>query len=316
MTRFPYTYAVSLSDPTISHLNRRTFLAVAGAAALDSVIGSRILRAQQNPDFTAPMTPFRIAGNVHYVGSRDLASYLITTPRGHILINSNLATSPAQIRASIEKLGFTLPQVKILLISHAHSDHCGGSEELKQLSGAKYMVMDADVSVVESGGKDDFHYGDRMEMRYPECKVDRVLHDGDQVQLASTVLTAHKTAGHTRGCTTWTMQVEEGGKSVNAVIVGGPNLNPGYNLIHDPKYPQMAADYAQGFRTLQSLSCDIFLGAHGVFFNLLPKFARKQAGDPAALFDPSGYRAYIADRLQAFETELARQQADTARHSG
>jgi len=298
---------VNPPTPTRPQLNRRSFLALATAAAIDSALPLHAA-SQVDPDWTTPLPPFRIAGNIHYVGSRDLASYLITTSHGHILINTNLTTSPTQIRASIEKLGFTLPQVKILLISHAHNDHCAGSAELVKISGAKYAVMDGDVPVVESGGKQDFQYGNRPEMLYPAAKVARILHDGDQVQLGGAILTARKTAGHTKGCTTWTMQVEEGGKTLNAVIVGGPNVNPGYNLIHDPKYPQMAADYAQGFRTLKSLPCDVFLGAHGQFFNLLPKIARKQAGDPAAFFDPSGYRNYIANRQQAFETELARQQ--------
>jgi glyoxylase-like metal-dependent hydrolase (beta-lactamase superfamily II) len=199
------------SSSAILHPTRRTFLALAAAAAIDAVTLPVPLHATPtpastpapttalDPDWTTPLPPFRIAGNIHYVGSRDLASYLITTPRGHILINTNIPTSPTQIRASIEKLGFTLPQVKVLLISHAHSDHCGGSAEILKLSGAKYMVMDGDVPVVESGGKQDFQYGNRPEMLYPPAKVERTLHDGDQVQLGGVILTARKTAGHTKG---------------------------------------------------------------------------------------------------------------------
>jgi metallo-beta-lactamase class B len=293
-----------------TNLNRRSFLtilAATAATAMDIALPTR-LKADLDPDWTTPMPPFRIAGNLHYVGSRDLASYLITTPRGHILINSNLITSPVQIRASIEKLGFNLHQVKTLLISHAHYDHCAGSAQLKQESAAKYMVMDADIPTVESGGKKDFQFGTDPTMQFPATKVDHALHDGEQVTLGETVLTSHKTAGHTKGCTTWTMQVQENGKTLNAVIVGSPNVLSSYNLIDSPAYPQMAADFAQQFRTLKSLPCDIFLGAHGGYFDLLAKFARKQAGDPNAFVDPAGYQAYIAERQQAFEAELARQQ--------
>jgi len=261
----------------------------------------------ETPSWTTPFPPFRIAGNLYYVGSQDLASYLLVTPQGDILINSNLKSSVPQIKHSVEALGFHFSDIKVLLISHGHYDHCAGSARIKQLTGAKYEVMDADVSVVESGGKTDFHYASDPAMAFPPTKVDRALRDGEQVTLGSTVLTARKTAGHTKGCTTWTMTVEEAGKPLHVVIVGSPNVNPGYNLINNPKYPQIAQDFTQQCRTLQSLPCDIFLGAHGGYFDLLSKFARKQAGDQAAFLDPAGYKAYIADRQQAFETELARQ---------
>lgn len=163
--------------------------------------------AQDNPDWTTPHKPFRIVANVYYVGSKDLASYLIVTPLGHILINSSLPSSVPLIKNSVEALGFHFSDVKILLISHAHWDHAAGSAEIKGLTGAKYMVMDADVPVVESGGKTDFQYGAEATSQFPVTKVDRVLHDGDQVTLGGTVLVAHKTPGHTKGCTTWTMKV-------------------------------------------------------------------------------------------------------------
>src|SRR3984885_12980537 len=165
----------------------------------------------QDPEWTEPFPPFHIAGNLYYVGSRGLANYLIATPRGNILINSDLEANVPLIQASIEKLGFKFKDTNILLISHAHFDHDAGSAKIKQLTGARYMVMDADVPVVESGGKKDFQYGDRAEFLYRPTKVDRVLHDGDEVRLGGTVLVAHLTPGHTKGCTTWRMQVTEGG---------------------------------------------------------------------------------------------------------
>src|SRR5256885_11290023 len=179
--------------------------------------------AQNDTSWTEPFTPFRIAGNLYYVGSKGLANYLITTSEGNILINSDLEANVPMIAASIEKLGFKFKDTKILLISHAHWDHDAGSAKIKKMTGASYMVMDADVSVVESGGRTDFQYGNRPDFLYPPAKVDRVLHDGDKVTLGRTVLVAHLTPGHTKGCTTWTLSVTEGGKTYNVVIVGSPN---------------------------------------------------------------------------------------------
>jgi len=262
--------------------------------------------------WTAPFPPFRIAGNIYYVGSADLASYLITTPKGLILINSSLEPSVPLLQKSVAQLGFNFSDIKILLISHAHYDHCAGSAQIIKLTGAKYYVMDADVPVVESGGTADFHYGADKTMLFPPTKVDRTLHDGDTVSLGGTVLTAHKTAGHTKGTTTWTMNEFEGGKTLHVVIVGSPNVNPGYKLINNKAYPEIATDYAHGFQDLKSLPCDIFLGAHGLYFDLKEKYPRWKAGDHNAFIDPEGYKAYIAERQQAFEAELKRQQASEA----
>jgi metallo-beta-lactamase class B len=175
--------------------------------------------AQANPDWTEPFPPFHIAGNLYYVGSKGLANYLVTTPKGNILINSDLEANVPMIEASIEKLGFKFKDTRILLISHAHWDHDAGSAVIKEMTGAKYMVMDADVPVVQSGGKTDFEYGNNPSTLYRPAKVERILHDGDEVKLGDTVLVAHLTPGHTKGCTTWTMKVtrreipsSEGGK--------------------------------------------------------------------------------------------------------
>ena len=266
------------------------------------------LLAQANPEWTQPFPPYRIIANVYYVGSQDLASFLITTPKGHILINSNLESSVARIKESVEKLGFRFSDIKILLISHAHFDHCAASALIKQLTGAKYMVMDADVAEVEDGGRSDFQYSHSSEMFFKPAKVDRVLHDGDQVRLGGTVLTAHLTPGHTRGCTTWTLLVTENGKRYDVVIVGSPNVNPGYELVGNSRYPQIAQDYERTFQTLNSLPCDVFLGAHGSYYGMKEKYAQMGKGGSNPFIDPAGYKAYIADREQAFRAELARQQ--------
>jgi metallo-beta-lactamase class B len=268
-------------------------------------------RAQNPPDWTEPFPPFRIAGNLYYVGSKGLANYLIVTPQGNILINSDLEANVPMIQASIEKLGFKFKDTKILLISHAHFDHDAGSATIKEKTGAKYMVMYADVSVVESGGKSDFQYGNSPEDLYRPTKVDRVLHDGDQVKLGGAVLVAHLTPGHTKGCTTWTMQVTDSGKTYDVVIVGSPNVNPGYKLVNNSAYPQIADDYERTFRVLKSLPCDIFLGAHGAYFDLDSKYPKLAPGAPNPFIDPGGYQAYVADREQAFRTELNHQTSPT-----
>jgi metallo-beta-lactamase class B len=261
-------------------------------------------------DWLESFPAFKIAGNLYYVGSKGLASYLVTTPEGHILINSNLEANVPMIRASMESLGFKFDDIKILLISHAHSDHCGGSATIKRLTGAKYMVMDGDVDVVESGGKSDFHYANEPLGLYPPTKVDRVLHDGDEVKLGGAVLTARLTPGHTKGCTTWTMKVNDGAKSRDVVIVGSPNVNPGYRLVRSPSYPGIAEDFEKTFRVLTSLSCDYFLGAHGSYFDLETKYAKWKTGSLTAFIDPEGYKNFVADREQAFRRELKKQKTD------
>ncbi len=267
------------------------------------------LAAAPNPAWMRPFPPFQIAGNLYYVGSEDLASYLIATPQGLILINSSFDDSVPLIQKSIETLGFHFRDIKILLISHAHGDHDAGSARILRMTGAKYEVMEGDVSVVESGGATDFNYGAEADQHYPRAHVDRILHDGSTVRLGSTVLTAHLTPGHTKGTTTWTVDEKENGKTLHAVIVGSPNVNPGYKLVGNNAYPRIAEDYKRTFEVLNSLPCDLFLGAHGGYFGLTDKYARWKAGDKDAFVDPAGYKAYVAERKQTFEAELARQEA-------
>ena len=265
------------------------------------------LPAQENKSWSEPFAPHHVAGNIYYVGTQGLASFLITTPEGHILINSSLESSVPLIRASVEKLGFKFSDVKILLVSHAHWDHNAGSALVKKLTGAKYMVMEQDVAVTEDGGKSDFQYGGNRASRYPPAKVDRVLHDGDEVKLGGTTLKAHLTPGHTKGCTTWTMTAHEGDKAYDVVIVGSPNVNAGYKLVNNAQYPHIAEDFATTFRVLQALHCDIFLGAHGDYYGMEAKVARMKPGGPNVFVDPDGYRKWVAEKEQAYLSALARQ---------
>jgi metallo-beta-lactamase class B len=170
--------------------------------------------------------------------------------------------------------------------------------------------MDADVPEIEAGGKGNFQYGDSPTSRYQPTKVDRVLHDGDEVKLGDTVLTARLTPGHTKGTTTWTMKAKEGDKTYNVVIIGSPNVNAGYKLVNNALYPQIASDYERMFRILKSLPCDIFLGAHGNYYGMEAKYAQMKEGAANPFIDPEGYKSYVAEREQTFRTELAKQKAE------
>jgi metallo-beta-lactamase class B len=260
--------------------------------------------------WTTPVSPFKIFGNLYYVGSRDLAAYLIVTPEGDILINANLESSPPQIRTSIEALGFLWKDTKILLNSQAHYDHVAGAPQVLRETGATQMVMDGDVGVVESGGLTDF---DSTLPHFSASHVDRVLHDGDTVTLGGTTLTAHKTAGHTRGCTTWTMQTHGQGRTLNVVIVGGWAVNPGVLLVPShgkpAAYPGIATDFEHTFATLKALPCDIFLGAHGGYFDLVAKLDRLPKEGSSVWVDPGGYREAVSEAARTYGAELARQQA-------
>lgn len=274
-------------------------------------MGWRVQMSAQTPagsEYLVPFPAHRVIGNVYFVGSRSLGIYLVTTPQGHILINAGLEDSVPGIQKSVEELGFKFTDVKILLVSHAHFDHDAGASKIKKLTRAKYMVMDADVPVVESGGKKDFAYGNRPEMLYPPAKVDRGLRDRDTVALGGVVLTAHLTPGHTKGCTTWTMRVQENGKTYDVVIVGSPNVNPGYKLVKHPSYPDIAHDCEMGFRTLRALHCDVFLGAHGIYYDMEAKYARLGKGENPFI-DPDGYKRFVDDRERAFREELEKQSA-------
>jgi len=265
--------------------------------------------------WTASIAPFKIADNLYYVGSQDLASYLVVTSKGNILINANLVTSPAQIQASVEKLGFRWHDTKILLNSQAHSDHVGGAATILRETNARDMVMDGDVDVMETGGKADFMSPFPSLILYPAAHVDRILIDGDTVSLGGVTLTAHRTAGHTRGCTTWTMRShlpgEAAGTLRDIVIVGGTSFWQEYRFVPSPghpvSYPGIAEDFEHTFTVLRALPCDVFLGAHGGYFDLLTKLQRYSEVGPKAFIDPEGYKQFVADSEEAFTAELKKE---------
>lgn len=258
-------------------------------------------------DWHEPFPGHKVVGNVYYVGSKDLASYLITTPEGHILINSGFEETVPLIRDSVESLGFQMSDIKILLASHAHSDHVAGHARMKELTGARVFVMRGDDEVIKSGGRGQYLY---ITSRWKPCEVDRVLEDGDEVKLGGVTLVARRTPGHTRGCTTWAWKVEDGGRTFDVVVIGSPNVNPGYRLVGNTQYPEIAADFARTFEVLESLPCDVFLGAHGGYYGMVAKYerAKKDPGENPFV-DPEGYRAYVAQKSKAFRDTLASQRA-------
>lgn len=282
---------------------------------------STLSRAATDPAWTTPIAPFQIADHLYYVGSQDLASYLVVTPKGNILINANLRSSPPQIRASVEKLGFRWEDTRILLNSQAHFDHLAGAAEVVRETHAKNMVMDGDVSVAETGGRTDFLAPSPNIPTYPPVHVDRVLHDGDSVSLGGVTLTAHKTAGHTRGCTTWTMRShvpgEPAGRLRNIVIVGGVSFWSEYHFVatphHPASYPGILPDFQHTFAVLRALPCDVFLGAHGSYFGMLAKLQREPREGPRVFIDPKGYEYFVAQAQHTFDQAVRKQQAHSAR---
>lgn len=256
-----------------------------------------------------PVEPFRIAGNLYYVGASDITSYLITTPEGHIVIDGGFVETAPLIRESVKKLGFKMEDVKILLSSHAHYDHAGGLAALKEMTGARFFASTADAPAHARGGKDDPVLGERSV--YPPIQADRLLQDGDTVKLGGTTMTAHVTAGHTRGCTTWTMKVDDGGRKLDAVFICSTSVLPQTRLGRNPSYPGIADDYARTFRVLRELPCDLFLASHGSFYNLKGKAERlrrlEKAEGQNPFIDPEGYRQYVDRSEKAFRERLARE---------
>jgi metallo-beta-lactamase class B len=245
----------------------------------------------------APFAPHRVIGNLYYVGTADYASFLMTSDQGHILLNPDFEDSVALIQKSVEKLGFRFQDIKIILISHAHGDHCAGTARMKELTGAQVMVMDRDVDVIESGAR-----GGRG--GFPAVKVNRVLHDNDEVKMGGNTWVAHLTPGHTKGNTTWTTVVRDGGKPYNVVIVGSAGVNDANQLVNNANYPDMVEDYRRTFRVLKALPADIFLASHGKFYGLPAKYVKVGKGGPNPFIDPEGYKAHVALMEKAFYYKL------------
>jgi metallo-beta-lactamase class B len=255
-----------------------------------------------------PTDPIHIAGPLYFVGTRGLSSWLFVTTQGNILLNTGTPKSGPMIAESIRKLGFRPEDIKIIINGHGHSDHAGAFAYMERLTGAQLAVMEADVPMIEDGGKSDFHYGkDWQVMGQPPVKVDRVLRDGDVVRLGDVVLTAYNTPGHTRGATTWVTTIVDHGRAYKVVFPDGGGFNPGYRVATNPSYPGINADYRNTLHFLESLHPDIWGGHHTEYFDLEGKRKRVAAEGVNAWVDPEGYRRFIASKRRAFEDEVDRE---------
>jgi metallo-beta-lactamase class B len=239
-------------------------------------------RAQFHGPYSQPEEPFRLIGNIHYVGAKNIASYLITTPQGHILIDTGTTEMTPVITGNVEKLGFKLRDIKIMLSSHAHFDHIGGHAAMKKLTGARVMAIRQDADALEAG-KDLSPLGDKG---WTPVKVDRVLKDGDTVALGGTTLRASWAPGHTPGCTVWTTTVPDAGKTYSVAIFGCGGPNGGVKLVGNQKFPTLVDDTMASFRKLKMLKPDIYVSGHPQML-FAGKIDRMKAGErPHPLLDP------------------------------
>jgi metallo-beta-lactamase class B len=260
-------------------------------------------------DWTKPFPPFRIVGNVYWVGTYDLSTYLITTPAGHILINSGLAETVPQIKSGIEQVGFKLSDVRILTGTHGHFDHVAGLAELKRLTGARLMMSEGDTPLLESGGKSDFRFGDDPGAAFAPVKVDRRLKDLDKIELGGVVLTVHLHPGHTKGATSFTFDVVENNTTYRVGIINMASVNPGVRLTGMPGFPDIAKAYAQTFHDQKETKIDVWLASHAAQFEMHRKHQPGDGYDPAHFVDPRGFQAAVARLEKSYRDQLAREQS-------
>jgi metallo-beta-lactamase class B len=277
------------------------------AAALIAAASLTGAAAAGQEDGNQPADPFRIADNLYYVGSSDIGSYLVTTPAGHILIDAGYASTVPIIEANIATLGFKVRDVRILLNTQAHFDHAGGFADMKKRTGAALMVSEADADVIERGGTRDFSLGDTS--TFPAATVDRRLKDGETVALGGTTLTAHLTPGHTMGCTTWTFDTRDRGRTLHVVDLCGLSILQNTRVSGMPAYPGITRDYERTFETLRKLPVDIFIGAHANYYGGREKAAKAKAdpSGPSPFVDPDGFRKMVDGAERRFREQLARE---------
>src|SRR5215467_5931573 len=274
------------------------------------LISSFAAAPQDQEWWKRPVEPFRIIGNIYYVGGADLTSYLIETPRGLILLDGGTASLAPTIQKNIEQLGFKVADIRVLLNSHAHTDHAGGLMYFKHLSGARMIASEGDRPLLERWAHDP-QFGDRL--GFPAVVVDQIIHDGEIVELGGVKLRAVLTPGHTPGCTTWTMAANEGGRKYDVVFFCSTSAPSGYRLVNNKAYPQIVSDYEHSFARLKQLPCDVFLCAHRTFFHLKEKSVQLKAGPrPNPFIDPDGYRWFVAASEREFHQLLQEQRRAAA----
>jgi metallo-beta-lactamase class B len=283
-------------------------LSATGAAAQPQSLGDLIKAATIR--WNQPTEPFRVIGNIYYVGTNGLASYLITTPQGHVLIDTGLPEANPQIKSSIAKLGFKVADIKYLLNTHAHLDHTGGFAELKKETGAQLVCGERDKPLLEGG----FYPGreSAKELGFPPVKVDRTVKDGDVVSLGGVTLTAHATPGHSPGCTSWALNVKDGRETRSVLIFCSASVALN-RLVSAPTYPGIVDDYKKTFAWAKRAKPDVFLAPHPEMYEMQKKRALIASGAPNPFVNPGEFATYIARLEKAFETALAKQTAE-ARH--
>jgi metallo-beta-lactamase class B len=267
------------------------------------------LHAQDPPEWTRPFPPFRIVGNVYWVGSYDLSTYLITTPQGNILINTGVGDTAKQIAKSVEQLGFRMSDTKILTATHGHYDHVAGMAELKRMTGAKLIVPEGDKPLFETGGKADFRFGNTPGSHFEPVNVDGTLKDNDTISLGGTVITAHHHPGHTIGATSFTLDVRDAGRTYRVLIANMGSINPGVKMTGMPGYPQIGDDYARTFKAQKDMQIDIFLASHASQFKLHEKYKPGDPYDPNRFVDPQGFKAAVADLEKTYLEHVAKDKA-------
>ena len=260
----------------------------------------------RNPAYVQPFQPLRILGNLYYVGTYDLAVYLITTPAGHILINTGVNDSAPAIRANIEALGFKFSDIKLLLATHGHWDHVGAMAEIKRVTGARMLMHEADADLLETGGGQDYRFPQGRGTIYEPIKVDQRLRDGDKVRHGGMELTVHHHPGHTRGSTSFTYSTREAGRTYNVLIVNMPTINPGVQVSFMPGFPEIMQAYKGTIARQKQLKPDVWVSSHAGHFNLHQKYKPGDAYDPNRFVDPNGYEAKLAFYEKLIEGNLAK----------
>lgn len=250
------------------------------------------LAAQTPEDWTKPLRGHRVIGNLYAVGTYDLGVFLITSEAGHILVNTGLEDSTGAIRENVESLGFRLEDVEILLTMQAHFDHTAALAEIKELTGAEMWATEHDATVLADGGFSDPQYGG--EVSFPPVSVDRIVTDGEVIELGDVRLTVHEHPGHTRGSSSYTMTVNENGREYRVGLVNMGTVNPGKRLFVDPTYPGVGEDFAETFRRQKGMAIDVWVAAHASQYGLHEKWTPGQPYSPETFVDPEGLRAAIA----------------------
>lgn len=268
--------------------------------------------AKQKAEWTRPFTPFRILGNIYWAGTYDLSTYLITTPEGNILINTGVGDTAKEIAKNVEKLGFKISDTKILTATHGHFDHVSGMVALKRLTGAKLIVSEAEKELLETGGRADFRFGETPGAQFEPVKVDQTFKDGGKIALGGTELTAHLHPGHTKGATSFTLDVRENGKTYRVIIANMGSINPGVKVSGMPNYPGIAEDYARTFAAQKEMKIDVWLASHAGQFHMHKKYKPGDPYNPDRFVDPKGFLESVQRLETTYLTQLA---AERAGHS-